>query len=46
MFLELSCGHVDKFPLLMEDRNVWMVGDPAVTCMIIVSFSALVLGTI
>ena len=45
MFLELSCGHVAKFPLLMADRNVCMMGDPAVPCMNLVCFSALVFRT-
>ena len=44
MFLELSCGHVVKFPLLMADRNVWMMGNPAIPCMNLVSFFCISLG--
>ena len=45
VFLELSCGHVAKFPLLMADRNVCMMGIPAILYMNLVSFSVLDLGT-
>ena len=45
VFLELSCGHVEKLPLLMAVRNVCTMGEPAVPCMNLVSFSALVFGT-